>query len=128
MEGAPLTSTSNLGQAVQPQYATYSAVSNQFRRMRSAMFKSASRPNPATDIAVSSRFVPKAAGPLDGFDSQKKAMIGMGEFVVDPMQGFGMSKLELNGRSYSSKVNRIEPRNEGNRFRSRGISAYRRSL
>jgi hypothetical protein len=91
------------------------------------MFKAASRPNPATDIAVPSKFVPKAAGPLNGFDSQKKNLIGMGQFVVDPMQDFGMQKLELAGRSYSSRVNRVEPRNEGNRFRSRGISAYRRA-
>lgn len=120
-----LTGVGELSSAIQPQYATFSAVSNQFRRMRTVEFTTGHlRPPP--DISIPSRYVPKTVGPKLSVDLQQKEMAGMGEFVVDPMQNFGSEKLQLEGRSYRTRQSRPQPRSEGNRFRGKGIAAYNR--
>lgn len=120
-----LTGSGELSSAIQPQYATFSAVASQFRRMRTVEFTTGHlRPPP--DTTIPNRYVPKPDVPKVSVNLQQKEMVGMGEFVDDPMQNFGSEKLQLEGRSYRTRQSRPQPRSEGNRFRGKGIAAYNR--
>lgn len=105
--------------------ASFADVAQSFRRMRTDEFNGGHGRPDMIDISVPSAFVHTPRGMV----SQPKAMEGMGEFVVDPMQNLVPEGLSLEGRSrkdYSVSASITSDPLSTSRLRSRGRAAANR--
>lgn len=102
---------------------SFADVASSFRRMRTDEFNSGHGRQDMIDISVPSAYVSTPREMV----SQPKAMEGMGEFVVDPMQNLIPEGLPLEGRSrsdYAASTSVTSDPLSTSRLRSRGVAVY----